>query len=187
MKKWLLAVLLMGMVSSAWSGVVDATVTGIGTGSLDGNSFSDESFEWTIQYDSADFYSYETHHKIDSADFSLNQISIQGQPTANITSSINMFVRDDRENMLCWGFQKPNDFFDVIDNEMPMWDGVSAYSATGDYDDSWFPSFSLETDRGTLSLDPSGVTDFTAVPEPAITGILAGGGLLIALYRRFFR
>lgn len=190
-RKWIVELLVFcSCACGALAGTMTATITGIGSGSLDGISFTDQMFSWAITYDTTVFTTEPFGTDVPIFLNPVSVITLQDEVNPiGITQEHGLWVDTSGAGFSCGtikmtGLVEGDDILDV-DGTL-FWDGVSIFEFSS-INSGFFDQFvDITTDRGLLTMDSGTVSSFTAaVPEPASVMMIGLGGLLIAGYRRF--
>ncbi len=191
-KKALIAIIIGGLSACAQASIVTLSMSGTGSGSLDGVGFTDKTFTWDISYDSESINSNWGSAQPIFTNLFSSVISLQDETDPiNITQDHGVWVYNTTAlrfapiNMS--GNSAAGNILTVSDTSMPGWDGTSDYSQAGGIDAAFNQFYNITTDQGTLELS-SGTLDSVnaAIPEPATIGLIGlfGGGILAI--RRLF-
>lgn len=190
--KALIAIIIGGLSACAQASIVTLSMSGTGSGSLDGVGFTDKTFTWDISYDSESINSKWGSAQPIFTNLFSSVISLQDETDPiNITQDHGVWVYD---TTALWfapikmsGTSTGGNILTVYDSSMPGWDGTSDYSQAGGIDADFGQFYYITTDQGTLELS-SGTLDSVnaAIPEPATIGLIGlfGGGIFAI--RRLF-
>lgn len=166
------------------------TITGTGSGTLNGSSFSNDSFIWTLNYSTSNPYlGWGANQPVYTV--SSSQLTLDGTPlTVSVTgasSASGLWYDWDASSLsLAPMFGNPGgNILTIISGE--GWDGASDYSSTSIGYASFSQFYNLATDQGALTMSSGNVSSLAIagyVPEPSTLAltILAGTALL-----RFWR
>ena len=190
--RWIVAAMITGLCVFAQAGIVTVTIAGTGSGTLNGASFTDKTFEWVLMYDTT---IYTTPWGADSPIF-LNPdsvITLQGEADSiSVTQDHGFWVGANWPGhfqlapILMTGNSPDGNILDAYGT--PFWDGVSAFTASSI--DSGFGQFiDITTDQGLLTMNSGTISSVVAaVPEPASAMMLifgAGIGMIVHRARRW--
>jgi len=195
MKKQILPLILAlsGLTSTAMADGV-FTITGTGSGTLNGVEFTDSSFQWTMDITTNRYTGWGPSQPIYA--WTLSEITLSGVASPiNVTQDAGLFA---------WLDTPDNSFFVApirmngstpLSNILtlsgtPDWDGVLSFTSTSMTTMSFNQFSGLQTDQGALSMPSGTITSVsfagTPVPEPSALAlsVLGGLGLLICRRRR---
>jgi hypothetical protein len=186
----MIMVLVIGFCAFAQADLVTLTITGNGSGTLGGVSFSSKMFEWALTYDTTLYAAPWGESQPIFLD-PVSVLTLEGTTNPiNITQEHGVFVSGYANNFSCapirmTGNSASSNILSI--NGAAFWDGRSSFTASS-FSSAQFNQFnSISTDQGLLTMSSGTVSSLVAaVPEPATALILVLGGGLIALYRRFF-
>jgi hypothetical protein len=182
------AALLGAAVSASAQGTL--TITGTGSGTLNGVAFSNNSFLWVLTYSTSSPY---TGFGANSTVYttSTSQISLNGGTAFNVTGSTGTWIdyATSGHFSLAPMAGKPGPNILTITGT-PGWDGVSAFTSQANPTANFGQFTSIATAQGALTMSSGSVSLVTLsgvapVPEPctlALAGMSGLGGLM--LFRR---
>jgi len=184
MKKFLLACSALFCVfpfaatlcNSAQAATITLTIAGTGSGSLDGNIFTDLSFQWVLVYDSTVFDSdwgandpiFLNPTSTITLDGVVNPISVTEDHGVWVSNNSSLLLGPVRMSGGTPGF-------DILRIEgESAWAGITApYDSTSITSADFSQFTSISTDQGLLTMNSGTVTSVSAVPEPATLSLLA--------------
>jgi hypothetical protein len=191
--KLVCGLILLGTVISALAQST-LTITGTGSGTLNGVGFSNEAFDWTFTF-STNNPNLTEGSLGPIYTLSVSQITLQGEGSPiNVTQSEGLFVYYGWSGHYELGpinmtGTTPGAFImEVYGTPYPSWDAVSAF--TSDANPSLIlNSFTdIATDQGSLTMNSGTVSLVTItaepVPEPSTLALAGLSGLGLLLFRR---
>ncbi len=192
-RRTLIALIVTGLSVGAHAAIITLNITGTGSGSLDGVGFTDKTFDWQMQYDTESVLNGGTMQPI-FTNLMSSFISLQDvELPINVTQDHGLYVDFSFPSlyfipMKMSGGSPAGDIFDVNDWAKPVWNGTSAYSASGGIVSSTWEQFTdIATDQGVLNMTSGSVSSVVAaIPEPATMGLFGSFGCGIFVMRRIF-
>ncbi len=180
---------LLGIASSA-SAQGTLTITGTGSGTLNGVGFSNNSFLWVLTYSTMSPY---TGFGAGSTVYTTltSQISLNGGSAFNVTGSPGVWIANTIAGHINAAPMVAIPGSNILTMYgTPGWDGVSAFTSSNP--SSQFNQFNnIATDLGALTMSSGSVSLLTIsgvapVPEPSTLALSSLGGLggLLMLRRR---
>lgn len=181
--------ILLGFGVLAQAAVVSLTMEGTGSGSLNGVSFTDAAWTWSIEYDTAHCTQPWANGNLFTEPVS-STMTIQGFATPiNITQEHGLYAIVDLGclgigTIRTKGTTPEGDILYTVDNTKPAWNGMTSYTASGGVT-AYFNQFTaISTDQGGLDMASGTLQSIqaTAVPEPASSAVifaLAAGGFVV--------
>lgn len=180
---------LLGMVISA-SAQGTLTITGTGSGTLNGVGFSNDSFLWVLNYSTTAPY---TGFGANSTVYTTltSQISLNGGPAFNVTGSTGTWLNNSIAGNLSLAPMAGRPGANILSiYANPGWDGVSAYTSQANPSSSFSQFNNIATAQGALTMSSGSVSLVTLsgvapVPEPSTLALSCIGGLgALAIFRR---
>ena len=170
------------------------TVDGMGAGTLNGLSYTNSSFVWTINYSTANpvFKNGDTNqpvYVVTSSQLDLNG-DLLNIATNGTHANPGLWVYLNQSGMLELAPMFTSTSYNIltIGTQLGGWDGVSAYTSSS-ISLANFSGFSsnlspLNTDQGNLAMTSGSVslvtfTGTSAVPEPSTLALAALGGVAV--------
>jgi len=176
-------------VPSSQAAVITVAITGNLTGSLAGNSFDNQPFQWSLTYDPAVI--------LEGQQIFLNPVSVitVGGNPLNVTQDHGLWVNYDASYFFLAPVQMTNTLgvwssgYDLLRVEGTLpWAGItepytsSSITAVTFYNPDTVP---ISTDQGTLLMFSGDVSSVAATPEPSSLALLAVAGVaLLAVFLR---
>jgi hypothetical protein len=165
------------------------TITGTGSGTLNGVGFTDDSFLWVLNYSTTAPY---TGFGADSTVYTTmsSQITLNGGSPVTVTGSTGTWLdyanSGDFDLAPMQGIPGSN-ILTIYGT--PGWNGTSAFTSQANPGSSFSQFNSIVTDNGPLTISSGSVSLVTlsgaAVPEPSTLALTAVGGLgWLLLFRK---
>jgi hypothetical protein len=182
---------VLGIVSQAAAqGTV--TITGTGSGTVDGSPFSNSSFIWTLTYSTNSPY---TGFGANSTVYTTltSQISLQAfnNPTLNVTGSPGMWINNANPNSFSLAPMAGIPGANILTiTGTPGWNGVNAFTSQANPTSAFNQFVNIATSAGDLTMSSGSVSQVTIagiapVPEPSTIALAGIGGVsALVMFRR---
>jgi PEP-CTERM motif-containing protein len=174
---------LLGAVASALAqGTV--TITGTGSGTLNGIGFSNNSFLWTLTYSTNSPY---TGFGANSTVYTTltSQISLQGGPAFNVTSSTGTWINYSSPGSFNLAPMSGIPGSNILTiSGTPGWNGFSAFTSQANPSAAFNQFVNVATAQGALTMSSGSVSLVTIsgaapVPEPSTYALMGIGALAL--------
>ncbi|MGA2280311.1 MAG: PEP-CTERM sorting domain-containing protein [Verrucomicrobiota bacterium] len=168
------------------------TITGTGSGSLNGVAFTDSAFEWTLTFSTDNpNISFGANNPIYT--LSVSQITLNGGSPINVTEEEGLWINLDPSlynfsaaPIRMSGGSATGNILTVYGT--PGWDGVTAFTSDADPGSAFNQFWNIATDQGPLTMSDGTVSLVTItgapVPEPSTLALASLGSLSLLLFRR---
>lgn len=186
-----LGLVLLGTMATAPAQSV-LTITGTGSGTLNGSEFSDAAYSWELTFSTGNpNINFGTDNPIYTLSSSV--ITLQGVETPiNVTQEEGLWFQIAPATFMMApirmsGSTAGGNILTIYGS--PGWDTVSAFTSDPDPGSGYSQFSDIATDQGSLTMWFGNVslvtiTGITPVPEPSTMALAALGGTSLLLFRR---